>query len=176
MELDPSPVFSNTFGKNSSWLVFLEEETNVKVVQLLQVLSKFDRRKEWFLWKPLHDEESTIIHHYTFAENPASVQIPRLQCGLGSEHLTGSEVGLYIWDVGEGPRLTGSPTLPLLLRHLPQLPASGLFPVVKQTWEMAASLGVPNNERGHCGKIFAILNRFVSSDVPKTTFPPPLLL
>ncbi|XP_018548098.1 beta-1,3-glucosyltransferase isoform X2 [Lates calcarifer] len=58
-------------------------------------------------------------------------------------------------------------------------------PVVKATWEKDAglleyysdvadasiptiSLGVPNTERGHCGKTFAILRRFLSKAVPKT--------
>ncbi|XP_061596751.1 beta-1,3-glucosyltransferase-like isoform X2 [Cololabis saira] len=58
-------------------------------------------------------------------------------------------------------------------------------PVVKATWEKDASfieyysdvtdasiptidLGVPNTVRGHCGKTFAILRRFVSKTVPKT--------
>ncbi|KAG7515938.1 beta-1,3-glucosyltransferase-like isoform X1 [Solea senegalensis] len=58
-------------------------------------------------------------------------------------------------------------------------------PVVKATWEKDAeileyysdvadasiptiSLGVPNTERGHCGKTFAILRRFLSEAVPKT--------
>ncbi|XP_019952583.1 beta-1,3-glucosyltransferase isoform X2 [Paralichthys olivaceus] len=57
-------------------------------------------------------------------------------------------------------------------------------PVVKATWERDAgfleyysdvadasiptvSLGVPNTERGHCGKTFAILRRFLSDTVPK---------
>ncbi|XP_028277531.1 beta-1,3-glucosyltransferase [Parambassis ranga] len=57
-------------------------------------------------------------------------------------------------------------------------------PVVKATWEKDAGLieyysdvsdtsipsiilGVPNTERGHCGKTFAILKRFLSKDVPK---------
>ncbi|XP_030294179.1 beta-1,3-glucosyltransferase [Sparus aurata] len=57
-------------------------------------------------------------------------------------------------------------------------------PVVKATWEKDAgflefysdvldasiptiSLGVPNTERGHCGKTFAILRRFLSKAVPK---------
>ncbi|CAJ1063816.1 beta-1%2C3-glucosyltransferase [Xyrichtys novacula] len=57
-------------------------------------------------------------------------------------------------------------------------------PVVKATWEKDAafieyysdvsdasiptiSLGVPNTERGHCGKTFAILRRFLSGAVPK---------
>ncbi|XP_035523071.1 beta-1,3-glucosyltransferase [Morone saxatilis] len=56
--------------------------------------------------------------------------------------------------------------------------------VVKATWEKDAeflefysdvtdasiptiSLGVPNTERGHCGKTFAILRRFLSKAVPK---------
>lgn len=36
---------SHSFGKNSSWIVFLEEETNVKMTKLLQVLAKFDKNK-----------------------------------------------------------------------------------------------------------------------------------
>ncbi|XP_029957220.1 beta-1,3-glucosyltransferase [Salarias fasciatus] len=56
--------------------------------------------------------------------------------------------------------------------------------VVKETWEKDAALleyysdvadasvpaidlGVPNTERGHCGKTFAILRRFLSEAVPK---------
>ncbi|MED6242295.1 Beta-1,3-glucosyltransferase [Ataeniobius toweri] len=58
-------------------------------------------------------------------------------------------------------------------------------PVIKKTWEKDAlfleyysdhaepsiptiNLGVPNTERGHCGKTFAILQRFLSSAVPNT--------
>ncbi|XP_032433230.1 beta-1,3-glucosyltransferase isoform X1 [Xiphophorus hellerii] len=57
-------------------------------------------------------------------------------------------------------------------------------PVVKSTWEKHAvyleyysdvtdasiptiNLGVPNTERGHCGKTFAIMRRFLSEAVPK---------
>lgn len=36
---------SHSFGKNSSWIVFLEEETNVKMTKLVQVLAKFDKNK-----------------------------------------------------------------------------------------------------------------------------------
>lgn len=60
-------------------------------------------------------------------------------------------------------------------------------PVVRATWEKDAvfieyysdvadasiptiSLGVPNTERGHCGKTFAILRRFLSKDVPKANW------
>lgn len=36
---------SYSFGKNSSWIVFLEEETNVRMPKLVQVLAKFDKNK-----------------------------------------------------------------------------------------------------------------------------------
>ncbi|KAG2456686.1 B3GLT glucosyltransferase, partial [Polypterus senegalus] len=60
-----------------------------------------------------------------------------------------------------------------------------LVPVVKKTWEKdtafieyysdyadgsipTVNLGVPNTERGHCGKTFSILERYVSNAVPET--------
>lgn len=36
---------SHSFGENSSWIVFLEEETNVRMTKLVQVLAKFDKNK-----------------------------------------------------------------------------------------------------------------------------------
>ncbi|XP_045580275.1 beta 3-glucosyltransferase a isoform X3 [Salmo salar] len=276
------PYFSSLFGKNSSWLVFLEEETNVKVTKLLQALRKFDRRKEWFLGKPLHDEESTIIHHYAFAENPSIFKYPdfsaawalsiplldRLANKVRDDPLKSDftidlkhEVALYIWENGQGPRLTAVPELCTEPEHSPtaqhcattlRRPAplcgepvkkedifvavktckkfhSERVPVVKKTWEREASLleyysdhtdpsiptidlGVPNTERdqvqamempwhgevrgvviegrifcsllapppepymhflpqrGHCGKTFAILERYISDAVPKTSW------
>uniref|UniRef100_A0AAR2L1T5 Fringe-like glycosyltransferase domain-containing protein n=1 Tax=Pygocentrus nattereri TaxID=42514 RepID=A0AAR2L1T5_PYGNA len=232
------PYFSSHFGKNSSWIMFLEEETNVKLEKLLTVLKKFVRRKEWFLGKPLHDDESTIIHHYAFAENPSSFKYPDFSAGwalsiplinrlankVQQEPLKSDftidlkhEVALYIWDEGKGPRLTAVPELCTLPENSPTAqhcatavsthsPLCGepvtredIFvavktckkfhlervPVVKKTWEKQASrleyysdhadpsiptinLGVPNTDRGHCGKTFAILSRYVSSSVPKT--------
>ncbi|CAL8334613.1 unnamed protein product [Boreogadus saida] len=232
------PHFSKTFGKNSSWLVFLEEDTNVKVGELLGVLAKFDGTKEWFLGKPLHDEESTIIHHYAFAENPPQFKYPDFSAGwalslplvrrladrIRDEPLKSDftidlkhEVALYIWNQGQGLRLTAVPELCTELQDSPRAPhcATTLsapapacgeavgkedvfvavktcqkfhterVPVVKETWEQEASLleyysdyadpsiptinlGVPNTERGHCGKTFAILKQFASGAVPET--------
>uniref|UniRef100_A0A672ME21 Fringe-like glycosyltransferase domain-containing protein n=1 Tax=Sinocyclocheilus grahami TaxID=75366 RepID=A0A672ME21_SINGR len=229
---------SSQFGKNSSWIMFLEEDTRVKLEKLHEVLKTFDRRKEWFLGKPLHDEESTIIHHYAFSENPAAFQYPdfsagwalsiplvnRLTSKIEEEPLKSDftidlkhEVALYIWEDGKGPRLKGVPELCTIPEHNPraqycattvssQSPLCGqpvksdnIFiavktckkfhsdrvPVVKKTWGKQASLleyysdyadpsiptinlGVPNTERGHCGKTFAILRRFLSSHVPNT--------
>ncbi|KAM4627289.1 beta 3-glucosyltransferase a [Polymixia lowei] len=234
------PYLSNSFGKNSSWIVFLEEETNVKMTKLVEVLTKFDRRKEWFLGKPLHDEESTIIHHYAFAENPSVFKYPdftaawvlsmplvvRLANKVRDEPLKSDftidlkhEVALYIWESGKGPHLTAVPELCTVPEDSPEAqdcattlcsppPSCGepvnkedIFvavktcmkfhservPVVKKTWEKDASfleyysdhadpsiptinLGVPNTERGHCGKTFAILKRFISNAVPKTNW------
>nr|XP_054598440.1 beta 3-glucosyltransferase a isoform X2 [Nothobranchius furzeri] len=261
------PYMSRSFGRNSSWIVFLQEETNVNTVPLLQVLAKFDKDKEWFLGKPLYDEESTIIHHYAFAENPSVFKYPdfaaawalsiplvvRLADKVRDEPLKSDftidlkhEIALYIWDNGNGPRLTAVPELctepedsprahhcATTLRKEPpacgesvkredmfvavktcrkfhseragktQSPRSrfyrssrlltqillktkpGPVPVIKKTWEKDAlfleyysdhadpsiptiNLGVPNTERGHCGKTFAILQRFLSNAVPNT--------
>uniref|UniRef100_A0A3Q1C8U7 Fringe-like glycosyltransferase domain-containing protein n=1 Tax=Amphiprion ocellaris TaxID=80972 RepID=A0A3Q1C8U7_AMPOC len=229
---------SQSFGKNSSWIVFLEEETNVKMTTLAQVLAKFDKNKEWFLGKPLRDEESTIIHHYAFAENPSVFKYPdfaaawalsiplvvRLANKVRDEPLKSDftidlkhEVALYIWDNGKGPHLTAVPELctepesspqarhcATTLRKEPPLCGepvhkedifvavktcrkfhSERVPVIKKTWEKDAlyleyysdhadpaiptiNLGVPNTERGHCGKTFAILQRFLSNAVPNT--------
>ncbi|KAK3531155.1 hypothetical protein QTP70_013252 [Hemibagrus guttatus] len=75
------PYLSSHFGKNSSWVLFLEEETNIKLEKLYSVLKKYECRKEWFLGKPLHDDESTIIHHYAFAENPSAFKYPDFSAG-----------------------------------------------------------------------------------------------
>ncbi|KAF7646540.1 hypothetical protein LDENG_00185900, partial [Lucifuga dentata] len=231
------PVLSSSFGKNSSWIVFLEEETNVKMIKLLQVLTRFDRNKEWFLGKPLHDEESTIIHHYAFAENPSIFKYPdfaaawalsiplvaRLANKVRNEPLKSDftidlkhEVALYIWENGKGLHLSAvpefctepedSPRARHCVTTLSRMPLCGnpvnkddvfvavktcrkfhseRVPVIKKTWEKDAlfleyysdyadpsiptiNLGIPNTERGHCGKTFAILKRFLSGSVPQT--------
>uniref|UniRef100_A0A9J7ZAF8 Beta 3-glucosyltransferase a n=1 Tax=Cyprinus carpio carpio TaxID=630221 RepID=A0A9J7ZAF8_CYPCA len=259
------PNLSSQFGKNSSWIMFLEEDTRVKLQKLHEVLKKFDRRKEWFLGKPLHDEESTIIHHYAFSENPAAFEYPdfsagwalsiplvnRLTSKIEEEPLKSDFtidlkhelfpcrvpaaprtdcliiyrihlenlifVALYIWEDRKGPRLTGVPELCTIPEHNPRaqycattvssrsplcgqpVKSDNIFvavktckkfhsdrvPVVKKTWGKQASLleyysdyadpsiptinlGVPNTERGHCGKTFAILRRFLSNHVPNT--------
>ncbi|KAM9801150.1 beta 3-glucosyltransferase a [Neosynchiropus ocellatus] len=232
------PYLSSSFGRNSSWIVFLEEETKVKMTKLVQVLAKFDKSKDWFLGKPLHDEESTIIHHYAFAENPSVFKYPDFSAGWAlSVPLTARlankvkdeplksdftidlkhEVALYIWDNGHGPHLTAVPELctgpedSLPTRHCAtslsrEPPLCGApvnkeeifvavktcrkfheerVPVIKKTWEKDAlyieyysdhedpsiptiDLGIPNTERGHCGKTFAILRRFQSGNIPKT--------
>ncbi|XP_058886444.1 beta-1,3-glucosyltransferase-like isoform X2 [Acipenser ruthenus] len=234
------PRFSATYGRNSSWIFFLEEETTLKIPKLLETLSRFDKEQEWFLGKPLHDDESTIIHHYAFADNPTVFKYPDFAAGwalsmplinrlakkVKDEPLKSDftidlkhEIALYIWENGNGPSLTpvqelctkeeGSPaakdcatTLKTYLSFCGDpVDKKDIFiavktcrkfhkeriPVVKKTWQKHAALieyysdhadatiptinlGVPNTERGHCGKTFAILERFLSEAIPKTNW------
>uniref|UniRef100_A0A8D0U3X0 Beta-1,3-glucosyltransferase n=1 Tax=Sus scrofa TaxID=9823 RepID=A0A8D0U3X0_PIG len=222
------PHFSVTYSRNSSWIFFCDEETRIQMPQLLETLRSYDPSKEWFLGKALHDEESTIIHHYAFSENPTVFKYPDFAAGwalsmplvnkltkrLKSEPLKSDftidlkhEIALYVWDGGRGPALTpvpefctdgGDASCATTFRAL--LPLCGnpvkkedifvavktckkfhgeRIPIVKQTWAGQAGrieyysdsedssiptvdLGVPNTERGHCGKTFAILERFLN--------------
>ncbi|KAM4796090.1 beta-1,3-glucosyltransferase [Rhinophrynus dorsalis] len=225
------PHFADVYGKNSSWIFFCEEDTIVRLQKLLDTLQRFDKSKSWFLGKALHDEESTIIHHYAFAENPSVFKYPdfaagwalsmplvkRLASALKRDTPSSDftidlkhEIALYIWHKTEGQELTHvqefctdnpSSTIPAKCATAfnNALPLCGnpvkkedifvaiktckkfhkdRIPVVKQTWEKQAvhfeyysdhedktiptiNLGIPNVERGHCGKTFAILERFL---------------
>ncbi|XP_072832186.1 beta-1,3-glucosyltransferase [Vicugna pacos] len=222
------PHFSVTYSRNSSWIFFCEEETRIQIPELLETLRRYDPSKEWFLGKALHDEESTIIHHYAFSENPTVFKYPDFAAGwalsmplvnkltkrLKSESLKSDftidlkhEIALYIWDRGGGHPLTPVPefctdgvdaSCATTFRSF--LPLCGhpvkkedifvavktckkfhgdRIPIVKQTWAGQAALieyysdyadgsiptvdlGVPNTDRGHCGKTFAILERFLN--------------
>lgn len=124
------PQFSVTYSKNSAWIFFCEEETRIQIPRLLETLRRYDPSKEWFLGKALYDEESTIIHHYAFSENPTVFKYPDFAAGwalsiplvnkltkrLKSEPLKSDftidlkhEIALYIWDKGGGPALTPVP-------------------------------------------------------------------
>ncbi|XP_077340223.1 beta-1,3-glucosyltransferase [Lithobates pipiens] len=232
------PHFADTYGRNSSWIFFCEEDTSVKVQKVLETLQRYDRSKNYFLGKALYDEESTIIHHYAFAENPSVFKYPDFAAGwalsmplvqrlakiLIKDPPTSDftidlkhEIALYIWQKLDGQELTSvpefctkNPTSPKAVgcatSFINTLPLCGnpvkkedLFvavktckkfhkdriPVVKQTWEKEAvhleyysdhtdptiptvDLGIPNVERGHCGKTFAILEKFLKSNMSHT--------
>ncbi|XP_069748627.1 beta 3-glucosyltransferase a isoform X2 [Narcine bancroftii] len=230
------PYLSATYGKKS-WIFFCEEQTRIKMPKLLEVLSRYDKAKEWFLGKGLHDVQSTIIHHYAFTEDPESFKYPDFAAGwaisipllkrlakkLRNEKPSADftidlkhEIALFISQTSEGPQLT--PVLEFCTEDVTSpeatncattfhtyLPFCGKLvekgniffavktcqkfhqeriPIVKKTWEKEAALieyysdhadnsiptlylGIPNTERGHCGKTFAILERFVSHAVPE---------
>ncbi|XP_029925606.1 beta-1,3-glucosyltransferase [Myripristis murdjan] len=226
------PRLSASFSQSASWFFFLEEETRVTLVTLLQVLNRYNSQEEWFLGKRLHDNEASIIHHYAFSEDPSSFGYPdpaagwaismsllqRLAERIQYERMKSDftidlkhEIAFYIWEGGNGPKLTAVPEFCTQQRdycattfttYLPncgdavnkedifvavktcQKFHSERVPVVKATWDKDAAfleyysdvtdpsiptihLGVPNTERGHCGKTFAILRRFLSDSVPK---------
>nr|XP_020644255.1 beta-1,3-glucosyltransferase isoform X1 [Pogona vitticeps] len=230
--------FSVAYSRNSSWIFFCEEDTRIHIAKLLKTLRRYDKSKELFLGKPLHDDESTIIHHYAFAENPTVFKYPDFAAGwavsiplvkklakrLKNEPLKSDftidlkyEIALYIWEKGNGPHLTPVPefctedfnsssTAHCATTFAHFLPFCGdpvkktdifvavktckkfhgdRIPIVKQTWEREATLieyysdsaessiptvdlGVPNTERGHCGKTFAILERFLNRGPART--------
>ncbi|XP_058041602.1 beta-1,3-glucosyltransferase [Ahaetulla prasina] len=229
--------FSVSYGKNTSWIFFCEEDTRIQIVKLLKTLSRYDKSKEFFLGKALHDDESTIIHHYAFAENPKVFKFPDFAAGwalsiplvkklarrLKNEPLKSDftidlkhEIALYIWEKGNGPQLTPVPEFctedfnspngvtcaTTFTNFFPQcgdpVKKTDIFiavktcrkfhgdriPIVKQTWEGEATfieyysdyaessiptvdIGIPNTERGHCGKTFAILERFLNHSPAK---------
>ncbi|XP_071767913.1 beta-1,3-glucosyltransferase [Centroberyx gerrardi] len=226
------PYLSAFFSQSASWFFFLEEETSVTLAALLQVLNRYHAQEEWFLGRRLHDDEASIIHHYAFSEDPSSFGYPdpaagwalskpllqRLAERTQHEPMKSDftidlkhEIALYIWEEGNGPKLTAVPEFCTQQRddcattfttYLPncgdpvnkedvfvavktcQKFHSQRVPVVKATWEKDAAfleyysdvtdtsiptihLGVPNTERGHCGKTLAILRRFLSDAVPK---------
>ncbi|XP_012882721.1 PREDICTED: beta-1,3-glucosyltransferase [Dipodomys ordii] len=170
------PHFSVAYTRNSSWIFFCEEETRIKIPKLLEILRKYDSSKEWFLGKALYDEESTIIHHYAFSENPTVFKYPDFAAG---------------WTL----------SLPLVNKLTKRLRSESLksdftidlkhevrhVPIVKRTWEDEAhlieyysdyvessiptvDLGIPNTDRGHCGKTFAILERFLNNSHDKVAW------
>uniref|UniRef100_A0A674MDT5 Beta 3-glucosyltransferase b n=2 Tax=Takifugu rubripes TaxID=31033 RepID=A0A674MDT5_TAKRU len=226
------PHLFATYGQLASWFIFVEEETRLRLAALLRVLHRYPEHEEWFLGRGLHDDGASIIHHYAFSEDPSSFTYPdpsagwavskpllkRLAVRLQHESLKSDftidlhhEIALYVWEEGNGPKLTAVPEFCSQMRDncatsfttfLPDcgepVPKTDVFvavktchkfhhdrvPVVRATWEKDAgflefysdvsdssiptiSLGVPNTERGHCGKTFAIMRRFLSGAVPR---------
>nr|XP_048703005.1 beta-1,3-glucosyltransferase isoform X4 [Caretta caretta] len=192
--------FSASYGRNSSWIFFCEEDTRIQIVKLLETLRRFDKSKEWFLGKALYDEESTIIHHYAFAENPTIFKFPDFAAGwalsiplvnklankLKSEPLKSDftidlkhEIALYIWQKGNGPHLTPVPefctddlnaykAVNCATMFSNFLPVCG-DPVKKEDIFVAVKTCRKfHRDRSHCGKTFAILERFLNHSSSKT--------
>ncbi|XP_059104961.1 beta-1,3-glucosyltransferase [Peromyscus eremicus] len=162
------PHFSVTYSKNSAWIFFCEEETRIRIHRLLEALRRYDPSKEWFLGKALHDEESTIIHHYAFSENPTAFKYPDFAAGWA---LSAPLVNKKGTPVKKEEVFVAVKTCKKF--H------GDRIPIVKKTWAAQASLieyysdfaespiptvdlGIPNTDRGHCGKTFAILERFLN--------------
>ncbi|XP_062602178.1 beta-1,3-glucosyltransferase-like [Saccostrea cucullata] len=219
------PVFAKDF-QEFSWIFICEEETRLDVFKLLDVLRKYNPKKEYFLGKALRDREATIIHHFANANNPSAFAFPDFGAGIAlSKGLFMSvgqrwpddsvrsdftidpkhELAVVLQNGDKGVNLTEVPELctfdynekcaswyPVKFPDCgPEIPEDKLFvgvktcekfhtdrvPIVKETWGKdtknieyfsekedpdipTISLGVPNTERGHCGKTMAMLRRW----------------
>uniref|UniRef100_A0A674JT92 Fringe-like glycosyltransferase domain-containing protein n=1 Tax=Terrapene triunguis TaxID=2587831 RepID=A0A674JT92_9SAUR len=176
--------FSASYGRNSSWIFFCEEDTRIQIVKLLETLRRFDN------YLPLHDViEWDSSSFYCFSSNPTR----------NGPHLT--PVPEFCTDDLNSYKAVHCATM--FSNFLPvcgdPVKKEDIFvavktcrkfhrdriPIVKQTWEGEATLveyysdyaetsiptidlGVPNTERGHCGKTFAILERFLNHSSSKT--------
>ncbi|GFO43278.1 beta-1,3-glucosyltransferase [Plakobranchus ocellatus] len=218
-----------TVGKSQpiSWVFICEDDTRVKLNALYSLLSQLDSSQSHFLGRELRDEETTIIHHFAFADNPRQFAYPDFRAGFvlswalvselhGRLQITKQrtdfsidpkhELAMFIWDEGNGPTLTHLKEFCSSLEssepwcvttQASRFPECGppvsnddiavavktcghfhksRVPVVKATWGHEAEiieyfsevkddsiptvdLGVPNTERGHCGKTMAIIHR-----------------
>ncbi|XP_025766612.1 beta-1,3-glucosyltransferase isoform X4 [Oreochromis niloticus] len=153
------------YGHSASWLFFIEEETEVTLSALLEVLNRYPAQEiALFIWEEGHGPKLTAV--------PEFCTEPRDGCA--------TTFTTYLPDCGDPV----SKNDVFVAVKTCQKFHSDRVPVVKATWEKDAgfleyysdvtdasiptiSLGVPNTERGHCGKTFAILRRFLSKAVPK---------
>lgn len=76
------PRLATLHGSNSSWIYFCEENTVVKLENLLKGLLLADDSEKVWIGFGLSDEEPSIIHHFAFAENPSSFKYPLFSAGF----------------------------------------------------------------------------------------------
>ncbi|XP_050977747.1 beta-1,3-glucosyltransferase isoform X3 [Labeo rohita] len=162
------PRLVSRYCQTSSWIVFLEEETNVNLNNLLQVLSKFTTRKiAMYIWEEGRGPALTAVNEFC------------------SEPQSSFSTGDCATTVNTYSSACGKPVQKediFVAVKTCQRFHGDRVPLVKQTWEKDAAsleyysditdpyiptihLGVPNTERGHCAKTFAILRRFASGAV-----------
>ncbi|XP_029700164.1 beta 3-glucosyltransferase a isoform X2 [Takifugu rubripes] len=166
------PYLSHSFGKNSSWIVFLEEQTNVRVKKLVQVLAKYDKNEvALYIWDEGNGPTLTAVPELCSEEEDSPQALERCATTLSRE----------LPACGDPVK---KEDLFVAVKTCKKF-HSERVPVIKKTWEKDAlfleyysdhadpsipttDIGVPNTERGHCGKTFAILQRFLSGSAPKT--------
>ncbi|XP_059177419.1 beta-1,3-glucosyltransferase-like [Physella acuta] len=216
---------------NTSWVFICEEDTQVDIGGLSSLLQQYDPSQEYFLGRELRDQQTTIIHHFAFADDPSKFTYPDFRAGFVlSRALVVSlfkrfkkgkfkadfsidpkhELSMFIWDNGVGTTLTNikefcsadkSSGSHCVTRQPQKFPECGVplkkqdlvvavktcqqfhetrVPIVQATWGKQAGvieyfsdvkdsripttdLGIPNTERGHCGKTIGIIRRIVDT-------------
>ncbi|KAG5884353.1 hypothetical protein JTB14_030792 [Gonioctena quinquepunctata] len=68
--------------KNASWIFFLQDYSSVKVHKVFNMLDKYNHCEEVLVGHALYDEQTTIIHHFAFHDDPKSFKYPNLASGF----------------------------------------------------------------------------------------------
>ncbi|BFZ18317.1 hypothetical protein BsWGS_21356 [Bradybaena similaris] len=224
-------IVNEYFSGPPKWILICEEDTRINVSLLVATLQSYNASENLFLGRELRDQQTTIIHHFAFVDNPSQFAYPDFRAGFVMSaalvrHLHQKlqtsrvkadfsidpkfELALFIWDEGKGTTLTHMPQFcsadessdPNCATAQPgKFPDCGVpidnsdlyvavktcqkfhdtrIPIVKTTWGKEAALieyfsevadqsiptidlGVPNTERGHCGKTMAIIKRIINT-------------
>ncbi|XP_043106432.1 beta-1,3-glucosyltransferase isoform X3 [Puntigrus tetrazona] len=162
------PSLVSQYCRTSSWFVFLEEETNVNLHNLLVVLSKFNTQKiALYIWEEGKGPALTAVNEFCSELNSS----PSMgECATA--------INIYLPVCGNPVQ---KEDIFVAIKTCHRFHGDRV-PIVKQTWEKDAAsleyysditdpyiptvhLGIPNTERGHCAKTFAILRRFASGAV-----------
>ncbi|XP_042869566.1 beta-1,3-glucosyltransferase-like [Penaeus japonicus] len=216
-------------GSNSSWCVFLEEQSLLNLGELLSVLQTYPKDKALFLGRSLWDREDTIIHHFDSVDPNNPFLYPDTRAGMALstplikrltkrwlDATTRPKIDFTIDPQYEfarfvesaGVKLTNERTFCVeaekeacAVTFQPRKPCDRelqtdeihvavktcshyhekRLPVIKDTWLPDApnyglysdredsdwgtvSLGIPNTERGHCGKTLAIIRHVEDLD------------
>ncbi|XP_046765166.1 beta-1,3-glucosyltransferase isoform X3 [Gallus gallus] len=163
--------FSVAYGRNSSWIFFCEEDTRIQVVKLLEILRRFDTSKiALYIWQK--------------GDGPHLTPVPEF-C---TDDVNSDKADQCATTFSNFLPLCGEPVKKedvfVAVKTCRKFHGDRI-PVVKQTWEREAALieyysdyrdisiptidlGIPNTERGHCGKTFAILERYLNHSSPRT--------
>uniref|UniRef100_T1J2N0 Fringe-like glycosyltransferase domain-containing protein n=1 Tax=Strigamia maritima TaxID=126957 RepID=T1J2N0_STRMM len=224
------PILDNLLEKhreNADWVFISEEFTHIHLQYLLKYLNGFNSSLDWFLGRALYDKEPTIIHHFSFHENPQIFLYPDFATGVAISfpllskinekwksdpiHSDFSidpkhELALFLYD-SLNVKLVHAPNLCLekvykdcITSYATKIPKCGppvpndeiyfavktcgkfhetRIPIIKQTWGKHAThigyfsdkfessiptkdMNIPNTEKGHCEKTFAIIDHVVS--------------
>ncbi|CAH1154079.1 unnamed protein product [Phaedon cochleariae] len=121
------PDLSNLHKDNASWIFFLQDYTKINLNTLLNIFENHDPEEETWFGNALYDQESTIIHHFAFHEDPTFFRYPNLASGFAistpllnriAKHWEENtievsnfsidiahELAMFIWNDGNGPMI-----------------------------------------------------------------------
>ncbi|XP_029767841.1 beta-1,3-glucosyltransferase [Terrapene carolina triunguis] len=163
--------FSASYGRNSSWIFFCEEDTRIQIVKLLETLRRFDKSKiALYIWQKGNGPHLTPVPEFCTDDLNSYKAV---HCATMFSN--------FLPVCGDPVKKEDIFVAVKTCRKFHR----DRIPIVKQTWEGEATLveyysdyaetsiptidlGVPNTERGHCGKTFAILERFLNHSSSKT--------